>query len=53
MKKYGDYLNFYKTILDKVSFDTGLFWKEYQKALKFLSNEEKQELDLWIKEHLN
>lgn len=41
-------LDYYKIVLDKVSFHPGLFWKEYKKALMHLNNRESQELKLWI-----
>jgi hypothetical protein len=53
MKTKGDYLRFYKTVLDRMRFDMGLFWKEYQKAAKVLSPKEKKDLDLWIKQQIS
>ncbi|GAA0880827.1 hypothetical protein GCM10009119_37970 [Algoriphagus jejuensis] len=42
------FLNYYKTILEKVSFDAKLVEKEYRKAKQFLRDPEKQELDAWL-----
>ncbi|WP_186755636.1 hypothetical protein [Echinicola salinicaeni] len=41
------YLEYYKLILDKVSFDSTLWKKEYQKALSILSPEEAFLLKNW------
>lgn len=44
-------LDYYKMILNKVSFDAGLFLKEYRKAIKSLqSNDEVSHLKNWVKE---
>ena len=51
MKTKTSYLSFYKDVLGKVSFDDYLFMKEYKKALKVLSNQEREELSRWIHEH--
>ena len=40
-------LDYFKTILDKVSFDLKLFEKELRKALKTLVAEEIEELRNW------
>ncbi len=40
-------LNYFKSILTKVSFDARLFEKELRKALKVLIQEEVQELKRW------
>lgn len=40
-------LNYYKTILRKVSFDRQLFHKEYSKALNELSNADGIRLKKW------
>lgn len=48
MEAQTSYLNFYKTILEKVKFDKQLFWKEYNKAIKQLSIRERMALDHWI-----
>jgi hypothetical protein len=42
-------LDYYKTILEKVSFDSQLFSKEYNKAINALSHEERAALNNWIK----
>ena len=55
------FFEYYKTILDKVSFDPALFRKEYQKAKNSLGTSEIQDLNRWlharglqfnVKEHL-
>lgn len=43
------FLEYYKTILEKVSFDGGLVSKEYRKAKELLQESEQRELDLWVK----
>lgn len=40
-------LNYFKTILSRVSFDARLFEKELRKAIKMLIAEELQELRSW------
>ena len=40
-------LNYFKTVLAKVSFDARLFEKELRKAIKTLVVEELQELRVW------
>jgi hypothetical protein len=40
-------LNYFKTVLSKVSFDARLFEKELRKAIKTLVVEELQELRVW------
>ena len=40
-------LNYFKTVLSKVSFDARLFEKELRKAIKTLVVEELQELKVW------
>lgn len=47
MKK-GSFLNYYKTILEKVSFDIHLLEKEYKKAQALLDGSESKELDYWL-----
>jgi hypothetical protein len=42
------FLDYYKVILEKVSFDPELFYKEYNKAINFLSEEERAALNGWI-----
>ncbi|WP_405414079.1 hypothetical protein [Maribacter sp. Asnod1-A12] len=41
-------LEYSKTVLKKVSFDTLLFCKELRKALKTLLPEEVEELKVWL-----
>ncbi|MGK7391115.1 MAG: hypothetical protein ACNS60_12220 [Candidatus Cyclobacteriaceae bacterium M2_1C_046] len=41
-------LNYGKIILEKVSFDKKLFWKEYDKACRDLKKEECDQLINWI-----
>lgn len=48
MKTNKTFLNFYKLVLEKMKFDQQLFWKEYQKALKFLNDKERNELNKWV-----
>jgi hypothetical protein len=43
------FLDYYKMILDKVSFDPGLFSKEYQKAIHTLRENEAVDLNHWLK----
>jgi len=42
------FLDYYKLILDKVSFDRQLLMKEYRKALGQLSPREVNELHSWL-----
>ncbi|HYI78475.1 MAG TPA: hypothetical protein VEW65_12710 [Chryseolinea sp.] len=42
------FLDYYKMILDKVSFDRNLFYKEYMKAVRNLQPDEITELDNWL-----
>ena len=42
------YLDYYKQILEKVSFDPQLFRKEYLKASNYLGVSEKEALDQWL-----
>ena len=44
------FLEYYKLVLSKVSFDAALLQKEYKKALKYLSNHEQQEFERWLHE---
>ena len=46
-QKIMNQLEFYKTVLQKVSFDKALFCKEYIKALSDLSASDKLKLMLW------
>lgn len=45
----NSFLEYYKLVLNKVSFDKNLFRKEYGKALRFLGETEKIKLNNWIK----
>ena len=47
MKEDKTQLEFYKTILEKVSFDRALFEKEFNKAIIDLSFKDSNELRLW------
>ena len=44
-------LEFYKTVLRKVSFDNTLFNKEYGKAMRELSSTDRQLLMQWCSKH--
>jgi len=46
-------LEYTKTVLKKVSFDTKLFCKEVKKALERLMPEEIEELKDWLRQFLN
>lgn len=48
MKK--SFLDYYKEILEKVSFDPYLLNKEYQKAIKLLNQTEVQQFENWVRE---
>lgn len=43
------FLDYYKMILEKVSFDRQLLAKEYRKALTILHTHEARQLDQWMK----
>lgn len=43
------FLDYYKMILDKVSFDSNLFAKEYQKAKRNLHSHEIGDLNSWLR----
>lgn len=43
------FLDYYKLILEKVSFDPQLLCKEYRKGLNALQAHEAQQLDRWLK----
>ncbi len=45
----SSFLNYYKTILEKVSFDKRLLKKEYKKAKELLEGPEARDLDYWVK----
>ncbi|WKN33853.1 hypothetical protein PZB74_11010 [Porifericola rhodea] len=42
------FLDYYKLILEKVSFDPQLLTKEYRKALNALHAQEAQQLESWL-----
>ena len=42
------FLDYYKMILNKVSFDQDLFDKEYRKAARHLHEQEISELNKWL-----
>jgi hypothetical protein len=42
-------LEYYKFILERVSFDALLFEKEFRKAISNLPPEDAQELKIWVK----
>ncbi|WP_422358816.1 hypothetical protein [Reichenbachiella sp.] len=42
------FLDYYKLILEKVSFDKGLLAKEYQKAIRSLQPDELEEFQHWL-----
>ena len=44
------FLEYYKTILNKVSFDNELMKKEYSKALKSMSPFEQQQFLQWVEQ---
>ncbi|MDG1915148.1 MAG: hypothetical protein P8I55_11240 [Crocinitomix sp.] len=48
METKKTFLNFYKLVLENMKFDKQLFWKEYQKAIRFLDESEISELNNWI-----
>ena len=41
-------LNYYKVILNKVSFNSKLFFKEYKKAYIVLGDTERKDLKRWV-----
>lgn len=45
------FLNYYKTVLEKVSFDQFLLNKEYQKALQTIAPSDHSKLDQWLYEN--
>jgi len=44
----NSFLEYFKTLLPKLSFDTALMLKEYQKALKLLNPNEQDKLTNWL-----
>lgn len=47
-KMKTSFLDYYKLILEKVSFDKSLLAKEYQKAMKSLQPDEVEEFQRWL-----
>jgi len=47
----ASFLEYYKLILRKVSFDNRLSLKEYKKAKRHLSNDEYLELSNWFRNY--
>ena len=47
------FLEYYKNILEKVSFDFELFTKEYDKAVRTLNRKERDELNRWLMDKNN
>jgi hypothetical protein len=45
------FLDYYKIVLDKVSFDNRLFLKEYKKAMNTLRRNKVGHLDNWLREN--
>jgi transglutaminase/protease-like cytokinesis protein 3 len=48
MKTKNTFLNFYLSVLNQVKFDHQIFWKEYQKALVYLDDNERIQLNNWV-----
>lgn len=46
-------LEYTKTVLQKVSFDTMLFTKEVKKAIAILLPQEIEELKIWLQQFIN
>lgn len=44
----NSFLDYYKMILDKVSFDNNLFAKEHRKAIRMLAANEADLLNRWL-----
>ncbi len=53
MQRTSSWLSYSKTILEKVSFDQGIFRKELRKSLKRLTREEVRKLEDWCINNLN
>ncbi|SDL90969.1 hypothetical protein [Kriegella aquimaris] len=49
----GAMLEYTKTVLKKVSFDTKLFCKELKKAISRLLPDEVEELKLWLQQFID
>lgn len=45
----NSFFDYYKTILERVSFDKNLFNKEYEKALRTIDKDEINEFHQWLK----
>jgi len=45
------FATYYKTILQKVSFDRQLFKKEYKKALQSISQDEVDDFNQWMRQN--
>lgn len=48
MKTKKSFLEYSKKVLSNFTFDKTLFWKEYQKAKRYLKPKELLELDRWV-----
>ena len=48
-KDMASYLTYTKSILGKFSFDNRLLNKEYKKAIKLLTEQERRKLNIWIR----
>ena len=48
MKTKKSFLEYSKNILSHFTFDKALFWKEYQKAKRYLKPPELLELNKWV-----
>ena len=46
-------LNYYKQVLEKVSFDVTLFKKELEKAFSYLTPNEQQALRRWVNDFVS
>ena len=46
-------LNYYKQVLEKVSFDVTLFKKELEKAFNYLTPNEQQALRRWVNDFVS
>lgn len=45
----NSFLDYYKMILEKVSFDPDLFEKEFRKAIKSVEKNEADQLAAWVR----
>lgn len=48
MRATKSFLEYSKKILSNCTFDKQLFWKEYQKAKRYLTPPELNELNQWV-----